>query len=82
MSNIAKPIFPCPPYLVLVGIVDLEIVYDKVVTRRKAPDVACPWAIGIDGIDFIDPPEVRSIQCKLAGVIALIAESFGLLVLR
>ncbi len=58
----AKAIMPCAPYLIIAGIVILEIVYDKVIAGCKAPDIAGPWAVGIDAVDFINPPVISRFQ--------------------
>ena len=67
---------PREPYLVVAGIVVLEIVYDKEIAGRKAPDITCPGTIGICAVDLVYPPVVCRVQCKLAGIIALFAEGF------
>ena len=79
--TVTEAVIPGKPYRVF-GIVAFEVIYDEEIARSKAPDVACPGTIGIGSIDLVNPPEVRRIQCKLTGVIAFLAKSLCLLVLR
>ena len=71
MCNIAKPIFPSPPYLVFAVIVGLKVVHYKVIADRETPDFTNPWAIRIEVIDFINTPVVSRFQFKNSGIIAL-----------
>ena len=79
---IAKAVMPCVPYLIFTRIVILEVVDDKEIARREAPYVAGPRAVGIDAVDFIDPPVISRSQHELTGIIALVTKRFGSLVLR
>ena len=55
----------------------LEIVHEKEVARRKAPEVADPGTVGMEVIHFIDAPVVRRMPGQLTRIVAFIAECFG-----
>jgi len=59
MRNIAKSVFPRPPYLTVAGVVALKVVNDKKVTRSKTPEVADPRTAGIEVVDLINTPVIR-----------------------
>ena len=78
---VTKTIVPRVPYLVLTGVVALEVVDEEEITRIKAPYAADPWPIRIDAVDLVDAPVIRGIPGKLAGVVALRTQQLCALVL-
>jgi hypothetical protein len=76
-SRVVESIYPGKEYPVtgrvsgIKVIVGLHIINDKEVGCRETPEWACPRAICIDIIGFINTPVVCSIPFKWSGVIAL-----------
>src|SRR4030043_2439915 len=69
------------PYLILAGIVALEIVYDQEAGCRKAPDVTHPRAVRITGIDLINSPVICGFPFQGTGIIVLISQRLGTFIL-
>ncbi len=75
-------IYPRTEYLVgQIVVVVLNVVYHNEVGRRKAPEAACPWTVGIDVIGLVNTPVVSSIPGEFSGVIALGAKVPGTFIL-
>ncbi len=64
VCDIAQAVFPRPPYLVLVGVIIFEIIYNQEVGRGEAPDRALPGTVGMDVVDFINTPVVGRVPVK------------------
>lgn len=73
----AQPVFPHKPYLVIVGIVDLEVIYNNEIEYGKTPDIAFPGTIRLGLVDLIDPLVVglaiveKAIRIICVGILVL-----------